>query len=180
MGVLFTGFLMILYGQFLFAWESSYFDLVISRPVSMRHYIQAKWILLLFFALVSLVLYSPMTMWQRSLLPVHLALFSYNIGINAPLLLMWATMSRKRFDLNASIYSTQGKSASIFTTIVPTLLLPILAYLFVGSIWNVMVAQRVLAGLGLIGLLCSPVFLTWAHRLFEWQKYKMATGFRQP
>ncbi len=107
------------------------------------------------------------------------ALFVYNIGVNSFAILAWATFSRKRMDLNASIFSTQGKGSSQFMMILPMLILPILLYLPFSLMGHPDLGFVFLAGLGVMGLLLSSTALRGVRKLFARQKYKMAVGFRQ-
>jgi hypothetical protein len=179
MGLLMTGLLILSYGQFMFSWESRYFDLILIRPVAYRQYLNAKFIILIGCGLVLFLLSLPILFFSRKLFYWNCLLFLYNIGVNSYILLFWATFTRKRMDLTASIFSTQGKGGNHFMSILPTFVFPILLYFLIISLVPAHWGLLILGGLGLAGLLLQPVLMNWVLKFFHWQKYKMAAGFRQ-
>ncbi len=68
MGLLFTGILMLIYGQFIFAWESNYIDLLLSRPMRLRDYLNAKLLLVLASGLVLFLVSLPVAFFSFELL----------------------------------------------------------------------------------------------------------------
>ncbi|MCG3154674.1 MAG: hypothetical protein DKINENOH_01268 [bacterium] len=179
MGLLVTGIAMLIYGQFVFSWESGFFDLLLSRPLQLLQYLRAKFVLLLAFTVPLFLLSLLLGFYSKQLLWLNSALFLYNLGVNAVVLLAWATFSRKRLDLNASIFSTQGKGSSQFIVILPTLIVPILLYLPFALAHHADLGFVFLASLGGLGLLFQSVALRGIARLFLRQKYQMAAGFRE-
>ncbi|MFH1194873.1 MAG: DUF5687 family protein [bacterium] len=179
MGLLFTGFLILVYGQFIYSWESSYFDFIMSVPVNIYKYIYSKWVLMLIFGtalyLISMATYfiSPQIFFINTLL------FIYNIGVNSFIIIFWAALSRKRFDLNESILSTQGKGGTQFSTILPTFILPILIYLPFAFTGKHEYGFYFFGILGFTGFIFHRYFLKLAVKYFHSQRYKMAAGFRQ-
>ncbi|MCI0515192.1 DUF5687 family protein [candidate division KSB1 bacterium] len=179
MGLLMTGLLILSYGQFIFSWESRYFDLILSRPVVYRQYLNAKFIILIGCGLILFLLSLPILFFSRKLFYWNSLLFLYNIGVNSYILLFWATFTRKRMDLAASIFSTQGKGGNHFMSILPTFIFPIVLYFLIISLVPPALGFWILGGLGLAGLILHPVLMNWVLKIFHWQKYKMAMGFRQ-
>lgn len=178
-GMMITGILMLVYGQFMLAWESGYWDAIISRKVNFEKYFKAKFILLISAGTLFYLLSLPLGLFNPRAILYNTALFIYNIGVNSFVLLTMCTFARKRLDLNASMYSTQGKSAGQYLTVLPTFILPLIIslpfYFLNATNW----AFAFFAALGIFGLLFHQALLKMILNLFSKQKYEMAYGFRQ-
>lgn len=179
-GILATGFFMLVYGQFIFSWESSYFDLLLSRPLNWRQYLHAKLAILLASGVVFYLLNIPLVLISPDILWLNSALCLYNLGVNAFVLLAWATFVRKRMDLSASSLSLQGRGGSHFLTMLPILIVPILIYLPFALAGHPQGGFIFLAAMGVAGLFLHRELLALVLKLLARQKYKMAMGFRQP
>ncbi len=179
MALLFVGMPMLVHGQFLFVWESNYFDLLLTAPVDCAAYLRAKLYLLLSLGFFGLLLGLPMFFIAEQLLPIHVATGIYALGVNSFLLILWSMLSRKRMDLGASIFSTQGKGSTNFLTILPTMIAPILLFILANTILTPAAGLYVLGGLGVLGLLGMTPLMRFVQRTFTSQKYLMRAGFRQ-
>jgi hypothetical protein len=179
MGILFTGIFMLFYGQFMLAWESGYFEFLITRNIDMRSYLNAKYVLMVCLGVINFLLMILLVFLSPVIVYINSALFVYNIGVNIPMLFFLVTFTRKRLDLNASIFGTQGKGASHYSTILPVLILPILIYLPFGLSGSGDTGMIVLGGIGIAGLILKRPVMDMIIRRLERQKYKMAAGFRQ-
>lgn len=162
------------YGQFMFGWESLYFDGHLARPVNLRHLLWAKLLLLQVSCPVLALVCLPFLL---ILTPESLVTYSvfllYNIGFSTACMLFFATMNRKRLYISpSSFFNQQGTSLHHLLAIIPLLAPPVIVML--ATDWGP-------ASLAVGGLLCwalSPVWIRLlAHRLQKC-KYRMAAGFR--
>ncbi len=180
MGILATGFFTLVYGQFVFSWESNYFDWLLSRPLHWHQYLTAKFVILLASGVAFYLLNIPLALISRDILWLNTALFLYNLGVNTFVLLAWATFARKRMDLSASSISFQGMGGSHFGIILPIMIVPIFIYLPFALAGHPQLGFIFMALLGVAGLLLYKPLLALVLKVFNRQKYKMAIGFRQP
>jgi len=90
-----------------------------------------------------------------------------------------SVFSRKKLDLNAGIFSTQGKGGRQFLVFLPTIIVPILIYLLIRSYLDFNSGIIALAGVGITGLALYRPLMQMVVKLFYQQKYKIAAGFRQ-
>lgn len=178
-GLMMSGMMMLAYGQMLIGWESSFFDLLLTRTSSFIEYFKAKFILLSAGTVALYVLCLPLGFINIYLLYFNSALFLYNLGINTFLVMALATMSRKRVDLAGEVLGFQGKGATQFLLMVPTLILPTIIGIAVRAAGYPELMPIVLGGLGLAGLAFYRLFLKAVVMLFERQKYSIAVAFRQ-
>ncbi|TFH01313.1 MAG: hypothetical protein E4H13_05225, partial [Calditrichales bacterium] len=179
LGILFTGMLMISYGQFMFTWESNHLETILVKPVETHRYLQAKFLLMLIFGMLFFLVSLPLAYFGSLILKINTALFLYNLGVNTFVMFFLSFFSRKRFDLNASLLSTQGKGGNQFVLVLPAFFGPILLYLPFGLSGINDLGLSFLAGLGVAGIVFHRPILAFMTRLFLKQKYKMVAGFRQ-
>ena len=172
-----TGALVLNYGQFMFSWESRYFDGTLARGIDFRTMVRAKLAFLQVSCLVLFLLTAPVIAifaWDRFALFVAFTFF--NAGFCTMLYLLLATMNVKRMNLSQSSFANwNGMSIHHFIVIVPLVALPILIQYLVD---DVLVSALVIGGIGFAsGLARRP----WVHFLAEslaTRKYRMAAGFR--
>ena len=178
-GLMLTGMFLLAYGQFVFGWESNYFDLILSGKINIRSYLEAKfWFLSVSVVALYLILI-PYALISVNLLYIHASLSLYNIGINSMLVLFLSTYTRKRMDLTASILGTQGKGGAQYLTLLPTLVLPILIMIPLRAAGLGDGIFVVYGCLGLAGLLLHKPLLNLLVAQLARQKYRMAVAFRQ-
>ena len=162
------------YGQFMFGWESLYFDGHLARPVQFRHLLWAKLLLLqISCPVLALVCLPFLPIFAPDLLITYSVLLLYNIGFSSACMLFFATMNRKRLYISpSSFFNQQGTSLHHLLAIIPLLAPP--AILMLATDFGPL-------SLAVGGLLCwalSPVWIRLlAHRLQKC-KYRMAAGFR--
>ncbi len=178
MGILVTGMLVLGYGQFIFGWESSFFDLISSKRIDLFKYIHTKFLLMLAAGALVYIVSLAYAVISIEFIKIHTSLFLYNVGINSYVLLILATLNRKRMDLGASIISTQGKGSSQYLAIIPVLFVPT-GIIIPFALSNSFDAGLLfMGGLGAIGVLFQKQFLKYILKLFYKQRYKLASGFR--
>ena len=162
------------YGQFMFGWESLYFDGHLARPVQFRHLLWAKLLLMqISCPVLALVCLPFLLVFAPELLVTYSVFLLYNIGFSTACMLSFATMNRKRLYISpSSFFNQQGTSLHHLLAIIPLLALP--AILMLATDYGPL-------SLAVGGLLCwtlSPVWVRLlAHRLQKC-KYRMAAGFR--
>lgn len=178
-GILLTGLFILSYGQFILCWEGNYFQTLISKNIDFKKYFMAKLILMLIGGFICFLLTVPFVYYGIYILEFNIASFFYNIGINTYFYLFMSVFSRKKLDLNAGIFSTQGKGGRQFLVFLPTIIVPILIYLLIRSYLDFNSGIIAMAGVGITGLALYRPLMQMVVRLFYQQKYKIAAGFRQ-
>jgi len=179
-GVFITAGFSLMHGQFFFAWESNYFDTLISRNVDFYSYFRAKFMFVVIVSTTSYILTLPYLFFGEKILFINTAAWFFNIGVNSFVLLLFGTFNRKRIDLSkGSAMNYQGTSASQFLIMIPLMVFPILLHWPFRSLGIPNIGLVVIGGLGVVGLLSHRYILRILVQQFEKQKYKMAQGFRQ-
>lgn len=178
--VFMTGIGILMYGQFMFAWQSAHFDGLLANKINFRNFIKAKFLLFTISSTIITILSTFYGFMSYKLLYLHLVCYLYNIGFASVLVLYFATMNYKRLDITkAASFNWQGTGATQWILGFPFILLPILIYLPFGVLdlpyWG-------LAAIGIFGLVTLLMRNFWINLLvkrFEKQRYKIAEGFRE-
>jgi hypothetical protein len=179
---LMSAFLPLQYGQFVFSWESSYFDGIMSRKGDLERYVRSKYYLMIlqaligFLPLVVLLFASP-----KADIFLLLAFFSFTCGVTIPFLLFAATFNDGRIDLDRTQYFTyQAVKGTQLITVFAFVLIPIgLFELFqhwcggVGG--RISVAAPGIAGILLNRRLIGGIIVP----QFRKRKYKNLEGYRK-
>ncbi len=175
-----TGFMMMMYGQWVISWDSTHFDALMTKNIPIRLYINANYYLLTAFNLISFVLTTPYFFFGKDIIYLHIAAFLFNTGINIPILLYFATYNRKRIELSqGTAFNYQGTTFKNFLVMIPILLIPMIIVGLLSVIFNNTVALWTISIIGLIGLLCHKPILSLCLKQFNAQKYSLAQGFRE-
>ena len=169
------------YGQFLFAWHSSYFDGLMSLPVSIPTFIRSQFVLFIAVSTFAFVVTSFYGLISWTIIPVQLAAYLYNIGINSVVVIYFATRSYKGIDLNKSAsFNYQGTGMAQWLNIIAVLLgVPILLYWALALLFNGWVGIAVLGSLGLISLLLQNWWIGVLTGQFLLRKHTILAGFRE-
>lgn len=178
-GLFASGIFALNYGQLMFAWESAYFDGMLSRDIDLRRMVLAKLLLLqgscAVFFLVSLPFFFLMA---PELLLLHVAFLFYNAGITSVLMLTLAVRNRQRVNTErgGGFFNYEGFSLLHWLWLLPTIAPP-LAVLYTYR-QTPAAAFVLIGGLGAISLLLNRPWSYLFARLLARRKHEMAMGFR--
>ncbi len=175
-----TGISIIIYGQFIYAWQSAHFDGLLVNKINFKDYIKAKFLLFTIACSVITVLASFYGFLSPKLLLLHLAAYLYNIGFGTVIVLYMGTSNYKRLDINKSAsFNYQGTGATQWLLAFPYTLTPILIYLPFGILGLPYWGLITVALFGLIMLLMRGFWVNFLTKRLESQRYKMAEGYRE-
>jgi len=179
-GIFITGIFIINFGQFIPAWDSSYFPLLQTRPVTMKNYLEAKAMLMYGSILILTILSTPYAFFGWDKVYMNMACAIYNAGINIPIILLFGAYNKKYIDLsNGSMFNYQGIGAAQWLIGLPLLIIPIVIWFTVKVFADQNVANRVLIGCGVIGLLLRNVIMNSLVALYMHNRFRMLEGFKQ-
>ncbi len=179
-GVLLTAAAAFNHAQLMFAWNSSFFDSLLSNKISMENYIKSKFI---FFALICVACYFiilPYAFISYKIAFINTAILFYNIGITFFLLAYSSTFSTSRIDMGKGIFMNyEGMGVSQFLIIIPLFAIPALFQFVFSSIGYPHYGIYILGIIGLLAMTCNKFLIRLIVSQLEKRKYKMAVGFRQ-
>ncbi|MEJ7557235.1 MAG: DUF5687 family protein [Pedobacter sp.] len=175
-----TGISIIIYGQFIYAWQSAHFDGLLANKINFKDYIKAKFLLFTIACSMITVLASFYGFLSPKLLLLHLAAYLYNIGFGTVIVLYMGASNYKRLDINKSAsFNYQGTGATQWLLAFPYTLTPILIYLPFGLFGKPYLGLIAVALFGLIMLLMRGYWVNFLTKRLELQRYKMAEGYRE-
>lgn len=179
-GIFITGIFMINFGQFIPAWDSPYYSMMMAQNIPLKNYLASKSGLMIFSVLVLTVLTTPYVYFGVDILILNLACAAYNIGINVPVLLYAGSFNRKRIDLEKSPFlNYQGTGAAQWIVALPLLVVPILVFLPFNLLLSYNAGIMALMVLGLLGILFRPQLMNFIEKAYQKNKYAMIKGFQQ-
>jgi hypothetical protein len=175
-----TGGFVINYGQFIPAWESSYYSMLMTQNLRYRKYLESKWYLMSVITAVLFFLSTPYLYFGLDKFLMIAAGAIFNIGFNTLFLLYAGSFNRKKIDLNASgLGNMQGTSATQFLIIIPIMGLPMLLFWGFSSLFNFNAGIISIAIVGILGIAFKNYFMGLIEKKYIKDKYVTIHAFSQ-
>lgn len=179
--IMITGGFMMLFGQYVPSWDSSYYPLMMTQNVPYRTYLESKWLIMVLGTVVSIILASFYLFFGLKTYLIIVAVGCYNIGWNCYLSLITGAFVRSKIDLTSNKNAFgDSKAFSIQTVLlsIPTLAIPMVLYLILNSILDFNYAILSFVVIGLIGILLKPFMFNLIENLYKSQKYKTIKAYK--
>jgi hypothetical protein len=179
-GLYVTGGFSLNYGQYLYSWESEYFDFVISNNIDTKNYIKSKFFLMIPIVALCYIITIPYVYFGIKVLIVNTVMFIWNIGIGAFILMYFSTNNSKRLELSSNdAFNMKGVGAQQFIMVIPLMVLPMLIYFPFDYFERPNLGLGLLGLLGLVNLFFYDFWINQIVKRFNYKKYEMASGFRK-
>jgi len=179
-GIFVTGIFMINFGQFIPAWDSGYYKLLMTQNVKYKEYLNSKYTLMLVSAIAMFILSIPYVYFGWKILLIHFAAMVYNIGINSYILLYAGSFNRKKIDLSQrAAFNYQGTGAVQWIVGFPLLFIPMIFFYIPYKFINFESGIATLIVLGIIGIVFHQKLMTFITKKYFDSKYKMINAFEQ-
>ncbi|NNE77325.1 MAG: hypothetical protein HKN31_09665, partial [Pricia sp.] len=179
-GVFITGIFLTNFGQFIPAWDSAYYGMMMSQNIPLRKYLESKASLISVSVAAMFLLSIPYVYFGWQALAINFSCALYNLGINIPMILFFGSMNKKRIDLNRSAFANmQGTGAVQFLVILPLLGAPMLIFLGIQYFASFEAALMVLSLMGIVGVLFKKPLLDGITQIYRKKKYNMVAGFKE-
>ncbi len=169
------------YGQFIFSWESSYFDCIIARKNSFANYVKAKYYLLSALSILSFIPLFIFFGYMQTIDPYLIcSVLIFILGVNSFIILFFSTFNDGRMDLSRSrFFNYQGIKGNQFMLSLIFIFLPIGIFSLFKYYFNPVIGEIVIAISGLIFIILSK---WWIKSIivpqFQRRKYKNLDGYR--
>jgi hypothetical protein len=175
-----TGGFVLNYGQFIPAWESAYYKMLMTQNLSYRKYLESKWFLMSIMTAVLFLLATPYIYFGLDKYLMIAAGALFNIGFNTLVLLYAGSFNRKQIDLNASGFgNTQGTSAKQFIVIIPVMLIPVGLFYAFSLPFGFNAGIAAIAGFGILGIVAKNYFMNLIAKKYIKEKYAAIHAFDQ-
>ncbi len=179
-GIFMTGIFLSNFGQFIPAWDSEYYGMMMSQNIPLRKYLESKAALIYVSVVVMFLLSIPYVYFGWKALAINFSCALYNLGVNVPVILFFGSFNKKRIDLSKSaIGNTQGISATQFLVMLPLMVVPCLIYFGLKMLVTFEVAVSVLAIMGILGFAFRKPLLDIVTEAYRKKKYGMIAGFKE-
>lgn len=172
--ILLTGIFIMNYGQFLWSWNTNQMDFFLTKINPYTQWIESRYRLLLYSAVVASILAIPYVYFGWEILPAILATAFYNIGINSMLVMRMSLWSPKAIDLNkSSMMNYEGTGAAQFLIGLPIILGPLAIYGICYLVGFPQLGILSVGVIGLIGIAFRRVFFKAIASKLKKDKYKL-------
>lgn len=179
-GIFSTGFFLINFGQFIPAWDSGYYKMLMSQNIKYEQYLRSKFILMVMSVVILFVLGIPYVYFGWKILVVHFAAAIYNIGVNSHVILFGGSFNRKKIDLDKkAAFNYQGTGAVQWLIGIPLMALPMGLFAIVNWLIGFEAAVALLILLGVTGITLHKKLMKLITKRYLDSKYKMIDAFSQ-
>lgn len=179
-GIFSTGTFLINFGQFIPAWDSGYYKMLMSQNFKYNRYLESKFTMMTISVVALFVLGIPYVYFGWKVLFVHFAAMIYNVGVNTHVILYGGTFNRKKINLDEkAAFNLQGTGAVQWLIGLPLMLLPMGLFALVNWLVSFEIAVLVLATLGFIGIALHKKLMASITKKYIAKKYVMIHAFNQ-
>jgi hypothetical protein len=173
-----TGGFTLNYGQFIPAWDSAHYKMLMSQSFRYRKFLESKWVLMVAMTTILYFLSFPYLYFGTDIFLMITAGAIFNIGFNSLFLLYAGSFNRKRIDLTKGGFgNTQGTSATQFLVIIPLMLFPMLLFWIFDKFVGYNSGFIVVAAVGIISLLLRNYAMNFIEKKYIKDKYVMINAF---
>jgi hypothetical protein len=179
-GIFSTGAFLINFGQFIPAWDSGYYKMLMSQNFKYERYLKSKFTLMAISVIILFVLGIPYVYFGWKILLAHFAAAIYNIGVNSHVIMYGGSFNRKKINLDQkAAFNYQGTGAVQWLIGIPLMVVPMVLFSLVNWLVNFEVAIAVLIVLGLIGIVLHEKLMKAITKTYVAKKYAMIHAFDQ-
>jgi Family of unknown function (DUF5687) len=179
-GIFVTGIFLINFGQFIPAWDSGYYKMLMSQNIKYEQYLRSKFILMVLSVGIMFVLSIPYVYFGWKILVAHFAAAIYNIGVNSHVMLYGGSFNRKKIDLNQrAAFNYQGTGAVQWIIGLPLMILPMLIFAILNWLVGFEIGIAVLILMGIAGIVFHKKLMKMITKRYLDSKYKMIDAFSQ-
>jgi hypothetical protein len=179
-GIFVTGIFLINFGQFIPAWDSGYYKMLMSQNIKYEQYLKSKFTLMSASVVIMFLLSFPYVYFGWNILLAHFAAAVYNIGVNTHVIMFAGAYNRKKINLDQrAAFNYQGTGAVQWLVGFPLLLVPILIFLPFYYFFGFESGLFALILLGLIGIVLHQKIMKLITNKYLEYKYQMIEAFGQ-
>lgn len=181
-GLFITGGFMMTFGNYVPAWDSQYYKLLMTQNISYKNYLLSKWNLMVFVTALSLVLSLPYLYFGIDIYAIITAGALFNMGLGTWITLIGGLLNKTPMQLNVkakAFENTQGFSLKQGLMIFPKMMLPIFLYWIPAKLISPFAGYLVLGGAGAVGIILKERLADWITSLYIKQKHETLEAFNK-
>ena len=175
-----TGIFTMNFGQFIPAWDSSYYSMLMSQNIKYRKYLDSKWVLMTVMTSILFLLSIPYAYFGFKIISLIFVGAIFNIGFTSLFILFAGAYNRKRIDLDRSAFANyQGTSATQFLMIIPIMFFPMILFAGFNYFFGFNAGILAIAIVGIIGIIFKNYLMNKIEKLYIKNKYKTISAFEE-
>jgi len=179
-GIFSTGTFLINFGQFIPAWDSGYYKMLMTQNFKYGRYLESKFTLMSITVIVLFVLGIPYVYFGWKILLVHFAAMVYNIGVNSHIIMYGGSFNRKKINLDQkAAFNFQGTGVVQWLIGIPLMIIPMALFALLNWLVNFEMATAVIAILGIVGIAFHKNLMKAITKKYQDSKYVMIHSFNQ-
>ena len=179
-GIFSTGTFLINFGQFIPAWDSGYYKMLMSQNFKYERYLKSKFILMTVSVVILFVLGIPYVYFGWKILLVHFAAMVYNIGVNSHVIMYGGAFNRKKINLDQkAAFNYQGTGAVQWIIGIPLMVVPMGIFALINWLVNFEIAVTVLIALGALGIGFHKTIMNAITKKYQRSKHIMIHSFNK-
>lgn len=168
------------YAQYLFSWESSFFDFISSIKFDFQKYLKSKHSLITFINSIVLVIIIPLILTRKLDIYLILSAALYNAGIGTYLVFYTATFNKKRIDLGKSMFfNWQGYDHFQILSVTLTFVIPLILLLLLRLFFNDTISFSIINLISIISLINQKKWFIIIQKSLSARKYINLEGYRK-
>jgi hypothetical protein len=178
--IILNGIFGYLFLQYLFSWESSYFDLLFATKFDFVKYLKAKYFIYVFAGLLVFIFFIPLTFNNKIDFHLFLTAFLFNSSIGYFILFFTATFNSSRINLNSSIFfNLQGWNNTQVLAMGIIIFSPVILMKGLTLIFNVLHSLYIINIICAISLICQKKWFSVIYNQLLKRKYINLKGYRE-
>ena len=178
-----TGGFMMMFGQRVPAWDSSYYPLMMTQKVPYKEFLMAKWSLIVLSICIAMLFATAYIYFGWDIYLTVLAAGMYNLGVNSYLTLLAGAYNKQPIDLNSRAKSfgggTNNFNMKVMLIAIPQMILPMAVFALVKPFFGITAAVAALGTLGLIGFLLRSRIFNLIVKVYQTEKYSTLEAFKK-
>ncbi|WP_196885635.1 DUF5687 family protein [Aureivirga sp. CE67] len=176
--LLMTGAFLLNFGQFIPAWDASFYKMLMSQNIKYEQYLNSKRYLMTMATTLLFLLAIPYVYFGIENIYYLIAAYLYNIGVNTFALLFLGAFNKKKIELGkAAAFNYQGSGLAQWLAGIPTFGIPV-AIVSLGSLFgHLYIGLGVLGFLGVVGLIFQKFWMKKIAELYIKRKYITIEAF---
>ena len=181
-GMFVTGGFTLTFGNYVPAWDSSYYKLLMTQNLSYKNYLLSKWNLMAFITAFCTLLAVPYVYFGWDVLAIIVAGSFFNIGLGTWITLFGGLLNKTPMKLNVkakAFDNTQAFSLNQFLLTIPKMVLPVILYGLPAQFISPTAGILCLAGAGVLGILLRQQMATKITQLYMEQKHETIAAFNK-
>ena len=165
--------------QYLFTSESSFFDGLMTRNLSMLDMLKGKYIFYISYSVLTLLILTILVFIGKLDFLFLISVFFYTTGFLFFLMFQSAVYNKSYFNHSESgLFNWKGTSGNMLVVSMLGIFIPIIIVSIIKAIFGETVTNYFMLVIGFSFTVTTKYWLTWTYKRFLKRKYKNMEGFR--